>query len=221
MDQPQKPKISPLLIGGPPWEKKHDLGFFVAFVETIKGFLMHPGETFSVMRRQAGLGDALIYTVALQVFAFLWVLAVNGNDLSRLLPQDPEFQSLLQLPENFSQTLVVLYPLMVILMQFVSASALHLALKWRNLQSYDFNLIFRMLAYSSGSAALLTIIPVLGSLLTSIMMVYLVYTGIQTIYGIRNGSFILTALLAFVIAIGIYFLLIIPLTILLLLLLPA
>ena len=77
MEQPEQPESLPFIIDGPPWEKKHELGFFVAFIETIKAFLIRPAATFSVMRRQAGIGDALVYTVAIQVFTFLWTFAIT------------------------------------------------------------------------------------------------------------------------------------------------
>jgi len=214
MEQPQQPEISPLLIGGPPWEKKHELGFFVAFIETVKGFLFHPANTFSVMRRTAGIGDALVYSVALQVFAFLWTIAVTGVDPAALLPQSPELQSMFQFPENISQILVILYPFTVVLMLFISALSVHLALKWRSLQNYDFALIFRILAYANGSAALLMIIPVLGGLLSFMMLIYLVYTGLRTIYGLGTSSFAITTLLALGISLGCYLVLTVVLTLL-------
>ncbi len=215
MEQPEQPQLSPLIIDGPPWEKKHEIGFFVAFVETIKAFLFRPANTFSVMRRAAGIGDALVYTVGIQVFTFLWMFVVTDTSPESLLPQNPELRDMLQLPENFSQIMVLIYPLSVILLQFISAFAVHLAMKWRDLQTYDFSLIFRIFAYASGTASILLLIPAIGGLLSLIMTIYLAYVGLRTIYALHAGSFMLIALLALIITLGLYILLVFGVTVML------
>lgn len=216
MEEPEQPQLSPLIIDGPPWEKKHEIGFFVAFVETLKAFLFKPAETFSVMRRVSGFGDALVYTLAIQVFTFIWTFAIGDADPEMLLPQDPEIRDMLQLPDNISQIMVLIYPFSVILLQFVSAYSVHTALKWRDLQTYDFSLIFRIFAYSTGTAGVLTLVPVLGGVLSLVMTIYLSYVGLKTIYGLDANSFTITALLAVVITFGLYIVLIVGVTIALL-----
>ncbi|MCF7823992.1 MAG: hypothetical protein K9N35_07430 [Candidatus Marinimicrobia bacterium] len=217
MQEPEQHALPLFIIDGPPWEKKHDIGFFVAFVETIKAFLLRPAKTFSVIRRVAGISDALVYTVGIQVFTFLWTFAMSGADPGMLLPQNPAILEMLELPENFSQIMVLIYPFSIILLQFIAAYALHIALRWRGLQLYDFNLIFRILAYSGGTAALLLIIPIIGGMTSIMMTIYLAYVGLRTIYGIEFGSFLLTALLALLIAIGLYLLSAVSITIIVLL----
>lgn len=216
MNEPDQQELSPIIIDGPPWEKKHELGFFVAFIETLKAFLLKPANTFSVMRRTATLGDALVYTVAIQVFTFIWMFAVNDVNPEMLLPQDPEILEILQLPDNISQIMVLVYPFSVILLQFIAAYSVHLALKWRDLQSYDFSLIFRIFAYSSGTAGILILLPVVGGLLSLSMTLYLGYTGLKTIYGLDLGTFASTSLLALGVTVGLYFLLVVGVTVVLL-----
>ena len=109
MEQPEKPELLPFIIDGPPWEKKHELGFFVAFIETIKAFLIRPAATYSVMRRNAGIGDALVYTVAIQVFTFLWTFALAEPNPEMFLPQSPELREFIDLPENFFQIMIQIF----------------------------------------------------------------------------------------------------------------
>ena len=218
MEQPEKPKLLPFIIDGPPWEKKHELGFFVAFIETIKAFLLRPAATFSVMRRQAGINDALVYTVAIQVFTFLWTFAITEPNPEMFLPQNPELRDILDLPENFSQIMVLAYPISVILLQFVAAFAVHLTLKWRGLQTYDFSLIFRMFAYASGTASLLLLIPLVGGMFSLGMTIYLGYVGLRTIYAMDAGSFAITAIMALFLTLGLYILSVLGITIILLIL---
>jgi len=204
MEPTEKPDLSTLVIDGPPWEKKHELGFFIAFFETIKAFLFKPAHTFSVMRRNGGIGDALIYTVAIQVFAFLWMFATSNPNPELIFEQFPELEGILELPDNFSQIMVLIYPISVILLQFITSIGVHFALKWRGLQRYDFNLIFRITAYAGGTASLLMILPILGGLASLAMTIYLGYLGLRTIYGLDLGTFVITGLLAVVIMIGSY-----------------
>lgn len=218
MEQPEQPELSPLVIDGPPWEKKHDIGFFVAFFETLKAFLLHPAHTFSVMRRSAGLGDALIYTVAIQVFTFLWMFTWSEPSPEVVFEQFPGLQDFIELPDNFGQIMILIYPISVILLQFIASMALHLALKWRDLQRYDFSLIFRIIAYTSGTASLLLVLPGLGGLLSLAMTLYLGYVGLRTIYGLDIGSFVITGLLTLLIMLGLYVSLVMGITVLLILL---
>jgi hypothetical protein len=113
---------------------------------------------------------------------------------------------MLDLPENFSQIMVLAYPISVILLQFLSAFAVHLSLKWRDLQTYDFTLIFRMFAYASGTASLLILLPIVGGFFSMGMTIYLGYMGLRTIYAMDVGSFMITAFMALFLTIGLYLL---------------
>jgi hypothetical protein len=218
MEQQENPDLSPLIIDGPPWEKKHELGFFVAFVETIKAFLFYPAKAFSVMRRIAGISDALVYTVSLQVFSFLWNFALGGADPQSLLPQDPAIVELLQLPPNFARFMILIYPFSVILLGFISALSFHLALKWRHEQLYEFQLVFRIFAYASGTASILFIIPGIGGLISVLLTIWITYVGIRTIYGLDMFAFTVASLVALLVAIGLYLVFAFGLTILIIML---
>jgi hypothetical protein len=46
-----------------PWEHRQERGFFNAFIETLSMVLTHPAEAFTVMKREGGLGEPLIYAL--------------------------------------------------------------------------------------------------------------------------------------------------------------
>src|SRR5205807_544384 len=48
---------------GLPWEHRQERGVFNAFVETLVMVLTKPGEAFTVMKREGGLGEPLLYAV--------------------------------------------------------------------------------------------------------------------------------------------------------------
>src|SRR5262249_44139107 len=48
---------------GLPWDHRQERGFFNAFVETLVMVLTKPSEAFTVMKREGGLGEPLIYAL--------------------------------------------------------------------------------------------------------------------------------------------------------------
>src|SRR5205807_3168613 len=48
---------------GLPWDHRQERGFFNAFVETLVMVLTKPGEAFTIMKREGGLGEPLIYAL--------------------------------------------------------------------------------------------------------------------------------------------------------------
>ena len=48
---------------GLPWEHRQERGFVNAFIETLSMVLTRPAEAFSVMKREGGLGEPLIYAL--------------------------------------------------------------------------------------------------------------------------------------------------------------
>src|SRR4029079_10425705 len=48
---------------GLPWEHRQERGFFNAFIETLTMVLTRPAEAFSVMKREGGLLEPIIYAL--------------------------------------------------------------------------------------------------------------------------------------------------------------
>ena len=46
-----------------PWEHRQERSFFNAFIETLSMVLTRPAEAFSVMKREGGLGEPLLYAL--------------------------------------------------------------------------------------------------------------------------------------------------------------
>src|SRR5215470_8141323 len=46
---------------GLPWERRNEIGFIAAFVETVGIVLTRPTEAFTVMRTEGGVGDPLLF----------------------------------------------------------------------------------------------------------------------------------------------------------------
>src|SRR5204862_6900756 len=63
--QPGAAPASTMVAGrtGLPWEHRQERGFFNAFIETLSMVLTRPAEGFSVMKREGGLGEPLMYAL--------------------------------------------------------------------------------------------------------------------------------------------------------------
>src|SRR5436189_6378107 len=63
--QPGAAPTSTTVAGRPglPWEHRQERGFFNAFIETLSMVLTRPAEAFSVMKREGGFGEPLIYAL--------------------------------------------------------------------------------------------------------------------------------------------------------------
>src|SRR5438105_7501093 len=48
---------------GLPWDERHSKGLFSAFIETLQMVLSRPTEAFTIMRREGGLGEPLLYAM--------------------------------------------------------------------------------------------------------------------------------------------------------------
>ena len=72
------------------------------------------------------------------------------------------------------------------------------------------------MAYSLGTASLLSLLPVFGGLLNMGFSASLMYTGLRVLYGMDVGEFVLTGILATVLTLFLYFAFAIGVTIILL-----
>src|SRR5262249_23819204 len=59
---------------GLPWDQRHSKGFFSAFVETLQMVLTRPGDAFTAMSREGGLGEPLLYALIGGCFGYLFYM---------------------------------------------------------------------------------------------------------------------------------------------------
>src|SRR5260370_26647283 len=70
---PQTGATSELAVprSGLPWDERQTKGFFNAFVETLMMVLGKPGVAFTVMKREGGLGEPLLYLIVGSSFGII------------------------------------------------------------------------------------------------------------------------------------------------------
>ena len=168
--QPGAASTSTTVAGrtGLPWEHRQDRGFFNAFIETLTMVLTRPAEAFSVMKREGGLGEPLIYALiggcvggivsALFSLGFqsIGLFADKNNSLAAMTGMGIGFGT------------IILVPLFVVVVLFIWSGLAHLCLMIFGGANQSFETTFRVFAFTQGSAGPLQIIPLCGGLISGI-----------------------------------------------------
>jgi hypothetical protein len=153
---------------GLPWENRQQRGFFNAFIETLVMVLTKPGEAFTVMKREGGLGEPLIYALiggclggivsALFSLGFqsIGLFANRNNSLAAMTGMGIGFGT------------IILVPLVIVIILFIWSGLAHLCLMIFGGANQSFETTFRVFAFTQGSAGPLQIIPLCGGLISGI-----------------------------------------------------
>ena len=153
---------------GLPWEHRQERGFFNAFIETLTMVLTRPAEAFSVMKREGGLGEPLIYALiggclggivsALFSLGFqsIGLFTDKNNGLAAMTGMGIGFGS------------IILVPLGIVIFLFIWSALAHLCLMMFGGANQSFETTFRVFAFTQGSAGPLQIIPLCGGLISGI-----------------------------------------------------
>src|SRR5947207_8958255 len=147
---------------GLPWEHRQERGFFNAFIETLSMVLTRPTEAFSVMKREGGLGEPLIYALiggclggivsALFSLGFqsIGLFANKNNSLAAMTGMGIGFGT------------IILVPFFIVIVLFIWSGLAHLCLMIFGGAKQSFETTFRVFAFTQGSAGPLQIIPICG-----------------------------------------------------------
>src|SRR5215471_18346866 len=132
---------------GLPWEHRHERGFFNAFIETLAMVLTRPTEAFSVMKREGGLGEPLIYALiggcvggivsALFSLGFqsIGFFADKNNSLAAMTGMGIGVGS------------IILVPLGIVIFLFIWSGLAHLCLMMFGGANQPFETTFRVVAF--------------------------------------------------------------------------
>jgi hypothetical protein len=198
MSTPASPRI------GLPWEHRQERGFFNAFIQTLSMVLTRPTEAFSVMKRDGGFGEPLIYALIGGciggIVAFLFSLGFhslgfftdrNNNSLAAMAGMGIG-----------SAAMMILLPLFIVIGLFIGSAIVHLCLMMVGGANQSFETTFRVLAFSQGSAGPLQIIPVCGGLISGVWAVVCNCIGLARAHETDTGRAVLAIFLPLIVCCG-------------------
>ena len=193
------------LGGQTPWERRSEIGFLNALIETTKQALSQPTAFFRSMPVTGGLGAPLLYAVivgyiglfvsTIYNLVFRSVLMsslsrMGGNsDVERLAGY---MQGGVGLVMN-----LILGPVFIVIGLFLSAGIFHLVLLAIGGAARGFEATFRVAAYSQ-AASIFNIVPGCGGLVGLVYVLVLLVIGLSEAHGISRGKAAAAVLVPFV-----------------------
>jgi hypothetical protein len=188
---------------GLPWEHRQERGFFNAFVETLILVLTKPGEAFTAMKREGGLGDPLIYTLiggcVGGVVSFLFSLGLQSVGL--FADRHDTFAGMAGMGIG-SAAFIVLLPLFIIIGLFIGSAIVHLCLMIVGGAHQSFETTFRVLAFTQGSTGPLQMIPICGGLIAGVWALVCTCIGLARAHETDTGRAVLAVFLPLIVCCG-------------------
>ncbi|QQY08045.1 MAG: YIP1 family protein [Candidatus Xiphinematobacter sp.] len=203
---PQKLGVSipPTLLLEPLWEKRHEVGFLQALLQTVRGLLVNPAEIFSKMPTEGDYLSPILYVIILTVGVGICTLPYSrfyAAAFRRLVHGLPGVNTLnMSFFEVDSLNLasaamaIALMPVLATLGSLLRASFLHLILYLVGGANKGFESTFRIICYSDATAAIFRLLPFLGILVTFVFDVLLLIVGLKKVNQIEGWRAALTVL---------------------------
>jgi hypothetical protein len=192
---------------GVPWERRAEVGFFTALVDTTLQVLSKPREFFRQLAASGGLGSPLVYGV-LVGYVGLVVTAVYDAIFEGLigghspdLGLGPEFDRAMALLEGGPGLLVqvLMGPFVLAAGLFLTAGLNHLGLMLLGGARRGFEATFRVAAYSR-AASVVSLVPLCGPFVALAWTAVASIIGLQIVHDTTLGKAVAAVLLPAVLA---------------------
>ena len=173
-----------------PWEDMEGLGFFQAFLTTLREVLLSPAQFYHRMPTNRGLVNPLIFGLILGVLGGVLGLAWQRVFALRIG----------QFPEITTTSLVgitIALPLVVFATLFLGSAIVHLCLTVIGGNRRGFEATFRVTAYS-WSTQIFALIPFVGSFIIPIYALVIEIIGLRESHRIGTGRAALAVFLPFI-----------------------
>jgi len=188
---------------GLPWDHRQERGFFNAFVETLVMVLTKPSEAFTVMKREGGLGEPLIYALiggcVGGIVALLYQVGLQS--MGFFANRHDTFAAMAGTGVG-SAAFIVLVPLFIVIGLFIGSAIVHVCLMIVGGANQPFETTFRVVAFSQGSAGPLQIIPICGGLIAGVWGLVCNCIGLARAHNTDTGRAVLVVFLSIIVCCG-------------------
>jgi hypothetical protein len=188
---------------GLPWEHRQERGFFNAFIETLSMVLTRPGEAFSVMKREGGLGEPLIYALiggcVGGIVQFLFSLGFQSIGL--FADKNNSLAAMTGMGIG-SVVVIILLPLFIVIGLFIGSVIVHLCLMIVGGANQPFETTFRVVAFTHGSTGPLQIVPLCGGVISFVWAIVCYCIGLARAHETDTGRAVLAVLLPLIVCCG-------------------
>jgi hypothetical protein len=180
---------------GTPWERRDQIGFVAALVETTSQVLTGPEAFFQRMPTSGGITGPLLYgliisyvgVVASTLYSLVFHLAFGG--FGALARQNSSLERLAPFLEGGVSVVynLIFGPVFITLGLFIGSGIVHLMLLLLGGANRDFEATFRVTSYSQATS-ILQIVPVCGGLAAFVYWVVVQVIGLSHAQGITKGK---------------------------------
>ena len=193
---------APVAQSGLPWDRRQELGFFNAFIETLKLVLMKPDLAFTMMKKEGGLSEPLIYGVVGGSAGFIvyFLFSVFISSLG-FMGDKNAFAGMMGLGVG-TILLLIFIPVILAIGFFIGAAILHLCLMLVGGANRPFETTFRVVCFASGSTQPLMMVPFCGGAISGIWCIVAECVGIARSHETTTGKAVLAVLLPLIVCCG-------------------
>ena len=171
--------------------------------------LTRPAEAFTVMKREGGFSEPLIYGVVGgsvgAIAAFLFSILLHSFGM--FADQQNALGAMAGMGIG-SIGLIILVPLAIVIVLFIGAAIVHLCLMIVGGANQPFETTFRVLAFTQGSTGVLQLIPVCGGVIAAVWGIVVNCIGLARAHETDTGRAVLAILLPVVGCCGLAFVLV-------------
>ena len=188
---------------GLPWDERHSKGLFHGFIETLQMVLSKPGAAFTVMRREGGLGEPLLFGLIGGSFGFIVYFIYNlaFQSLGMFANRNNPLTHLIGAGIG-GIVLIVCAPLFVLIGIFIGSVILHLCLLLLGGAKQSFETTFRVVCFAGGSVNPLLVIPFCGGLIVGVWKIVLYCIGLARAHETDTGRAVLAVFLPLILCCG-------------------
>jgi hypothetical protein len=188
---------------GLPWENRNGKGAVSAFVETLQMVLTRPAEAFSIMKREGGLGESLLYGLiggCLGVIvSFLFSFAMHAMGIAF---GARNMWSSFGLLGAGGMALLILVPIFVVVGLFIGAAIVHLCLMIVGGARHSFETTFRVVAYNHGSTGVLQMVPFCGGIIAGVWAIVVSCIGLARAHETETWRAVVAVFLPLIVCCG-------------------
>jgi hypothetical protein len=179
--------------GGTPWDRRREIGLVQAFFETTQEVLLQPVRLFSSLR-DGSMGGALLYgviagyvgLVASTLYQFVFNLVSGGGGSMMSSPEMARFAPFLEMTAVSLVVRILFGPIQIVIGVFVTAGIYHVLILLTGGTSRTFETTVQTVSYAQ-APALLSVIPVCGSVIAFFWYLVAYIVGLSEAHGISRA----------------------------------
>ncbi|MCB1057826.1 MAG: YIP1 family protein [Acidobacteria bacterium] len=184
-----------------PWERRQELGFAPALIETIKLLVTSPQQAFARAERTGDYASPILFAVIVGwlgiIVGLVWQMLFGSLNFLSMMGNHEGAGTQLALTGGIVVVYAILAPIFIVIGLFIGAGILHLCLmlvKGLDSSQTGFEGTLRAVAYS-GVAQLAQVVPFLGGIIAAVWVIVLYILGFVAVHRTTTQKAVIAVLL--------------------------